>query len=180
MRKLDPAKVISIGAMCTALTVLSLYAAAVLPTMRLAFYFLSSVFVFMLADEERYVGALLSFLSSGAAAFFVLPNPLAALPFFALLGHYGIFRTWLDRRLADKLLRFLLCMLYCNVLAALGVLAAVFLFQFDLAAFARLLPAPVWALILALQAGFALYDLLYWICAKFYIERIKSSLIPRR
>lgn len=180
MRKLDSTKIITIGAMCTALTVLSLYAAAVLPTGRLALYFLSSVFVYMLADEELYLGALVSFAASLALGFLILPNAFALAPYAALLGHYGIFRTWFARRMGDRFVRFLVCMLYCNAFTALAVLAAVFLFHYDLTVVSSALPAPVWALILALEAGFALFDLLYWMCAKIYVERIKSALIPRR
>ena len=55
MLKLSPAKQITLSAMCIALTVLSLYAAAVLPTMRIACYFLSSVFVYILCAEQAYL-----------------------------------------------------------------------------------------------------------------------------
>lgn len=178
MRKLDSAKIATIGAMCTALTVLSLYAAAVLPTARLAFYFLSSMFVYMLAEEELYLGALVSFLASCALGFLILPNALALVPYAALLGHYGIFRTWFSRRMGDPFVRVFVCLLYCNVFTALSILAAVFFFHYDLTALA--LPAPVWMLILALEIGFVLFDVLYWMCAKIYVERIKSVLIPRR
>ena len=58
MRRLSGAKLISIGAMCTALGVLCLYAAAVLPTGRVALYFLASLFVYVPAAEGAYLGAL--------------------------------------------------------------------------------------------------------------------------
>lgn len=180
MRKLDPAKIISLGAMCAALSVLSLYASAVLPTAKLAFYFLSSVFVYMLTAEEAYAGALISFLASALLSFVLLPDKLYLAPYVALLGHYGIFRTWLDRRLGDRLLGFLLRMLYCNLATAAGILSAVYVFQFDLAAFGALLPFPSWVAIPALEAGFALFDFLYWICQKIYEERIRTYLVPRR
>ena len=45
MRRLSIAKTITLGAMCAALGLLCLYAAAVLPTGRIAAYFLSSVLV---------------------------------------------------------------------------------------------------------------------------------------
>ncbi len=166
--------------MCTALTVLSLYAAAVLPTGRLALYFLSSVFVYMLVDEELYIGAIVSFAASLAMGLLILPNALAIAPYAALLGHYGIFRTWFARRMEDRFVRFLVCMLYSNAFTALGVLAAVFLFHFDITTLSSALPMPVWAMILVLEVGFAVFDVLYWICTKIYLERIKSALIPRR
>lgn len=180
MRKLDPAKLITIGAMCAALNVLCLYAASVLPTLKLAFYFLSSVFVFMLADEEAYGVAALSFVASALAGFLVLPDKLYLFPYVALLGHYGIFRTWLDRRLTDKLLRFFLCMLYCNAIAGFSLLAAVYVLRFDVASMLAALPLPGWVIVPVLEAGFILFDLLYWTCQKIYLERIKTYIVPRR
>lgn len=180
MRKLDPAKLVTIGAMCAALTVLCLYAASALPTLKLAFIFLSSVFVFMLADEEAYGAATLSFAASGFAGFLILPDKLYLFPYVALLGHYGIFRTWLDRRMADKLLRFFLCMLYCNAFAGLSLLAAVYALRIDIVSTLAALPVPGWLIVPALEAVFALFDLLYWISQKIYLERVKSYIVPRR
>jgi hypothetical protein len=180
MRKLDPAKAITLGAMCTALTVLSLYASSVLPTARLAFYFLSSVFIYMLAEQDAYTGALASFAASSFIGFLILPDKLYIAPYIALLGHYGIFRTWINKRVQDKLLSFFTRMLYCNVITAMSVCAALYLFRYDLSALMEGFPFPVWLLIPLLEAGFAFIDFLYWICQKIYIERIKSYLIPRR
>ncbi len=180
MRKLDPAKVITLGAMCTALTVLSLYASSVLPTAKLAFYFLSTVFIYMLAEQEAYSGALIAFASSAFIGFLILPDKLYMAPYIAILGHYGIFRTWLNKRAQDKLLSFFIRMLYCNVLTAIGICTAFYLFHVDFSALKDTIPIPAWGLIPLLEAGFAFYDFLYWISEKIYIERIKSYLIPRR
>lgn len=180
MRKLSPAKIMTLGAMCTALSVLSLYASCVLPTAKLAFYFLSSVFIYMLADEEAYVGALVSFAASLLLGFVILPDKAYLFPYAALLGHYGIFKTWLSRRTGDKVLQFFLRMLYCNLFAGAGVCAAVFLFSYDIKMFAGQLPLPIWLLVPILEAAFVLFDTLYWVCQKFYDERIKAYLIPRR
>ena len=74
MRRLSPAKKLTIGAMVCALTLLFLYAATVLPTMRIACYFLSAIFVYALSYEGAYASAILSFLATAALAFFLLPN----------------------------------------------------------------------------------------------------------
>ncbi|HWQ59145.1 MAG TPA: hypothetical protein VN540_08985 [Clostridia bacterium] len=180
MRKLNPAKLITIGAMCTALSVLSLYASSTLPTLKLAFYFLSSVFVYMLAEQEAYGAAVLSFAATGLLGFLILPDKLYLIPYVGLLGHYGIFRTWFDKRTEDKLLRFFLCMLYCNIVAALGLVASIYVLYVDVKALLGALPVPPWLLIPALEVGFALFDLLYWLCQKIYVERVKNHIIPKR
>lgn len=180
MRKLETTKVITLGAMCTALTVLALYAANVLPTGKLAFFFLSSVFIYMLAEEEAYAGALISFAASSFISLLILPDKIYAVPYIALLGHYGIFKTWLGKHLQDKLLMFFIRMIFCNVITALGIYMAFYMFSFNFSQITSALPFPAWLLIPIVEVGFALFDFLYWICQKIYVERIKAYLIPRR
>ena len=96
MRRLSGAKLISLGAMCTALGVLCLYAAAVLPTGRVALYFLASLFVYVPAAESAYLGAVGVYLATGVLSLLILPSRAAAVPYIVLLGHFGIFKTWFD------------------------------------------------------------------------------------
>ena len=60
----------------------------------------------------------------------------------------------------------------------LGVFAAIKLLGLDIASIA--LPVPVWAAVLILQAVFFAYDKLYWLCQRFYDERIRPSISRRR
>ena len=178
MLKLSPTKQITLGAMCIALTVLSLYAAAVLPTMRIACWFISSVFVYILCAEQAYFSALLVYAASTALAFLILPSRMALIPYAFLLGHYGIFKTFLDERLGDRFVGSLLKLLYCNLFFALAVLLAVFVMKYDLSALT--LPVPLWAVVPLLQIAFLLYDFLYFTCQKFYLAHIRNAVIPRR
>ena len=114
MLKLSPAKQITLSAMCIALTVLSLYAAAVLPTMRIACYFLSSVFVYILCAEQAYLSAFLVYAASVALGLLLLPSKAALIPYALLLGHYGIFKTFLDEHIGDRLVGSVLKLLYCD------------------------------------------------------------------
>ena len=178
MRKLSGAKLISIGAMCTALGVLCLYAAAVLPTGRVALYFLASLFVYVPAAEGAYLGAVGVYLATGVLSLLILPSRAAAAPYIVLLGHFGIFKTWFDSVMPDKVVQSAVKVLYCDVFFILGVFAAIKLLGLDIASIA--LPVPVWAAVLILQAVFFAYDKLYWLCQRFYDERIRPSISPRR
>ena len=95
-RRLSPSKKITLGAMVSALTLLCLYAVAVLPGGRAIFYFLSSVFVYALCCEGAYATALLSFAATAGLSFLLLPDKTVAVAYALLLGHYGIFKTGLD------------------------------------------------------------------------------------
>ena len=115
MRRLSGAKLISIGAMCTALGVLCLYAAAVLPTGRVALYFLASLFVYVPAAEGAYLGAVGVYLATGVLSLLILPSRAAAVPYIVLLGHFGIFKTWFDSVMPDKVVQSAVKVLYCDV-----------------------------------------------------------------
>lgn len=180
MRKLSPSKLITYGAMCAALTVLSLYAASVLPTMKIACMFLSSVFIYVLASESAFVAAILTFAASAAISFMIIPDKMYAAIYVALIGHYGIFRAFITGRTGDRILEFCLRMLYCNVFTGAAILVAIGWLSYDFAATIAGFDLPVWALIVILEASFAAFDVLHFICQKFYNERIRPYLVPRR
>ena len=156
MRRLSGAKLISIGAMCTALGVLCLYAAAVLPTGRVALYFLASLFVYVPAAESAYLGAVGVYLATGVLSLLILPSRAAAAPYIVLLGHFGIFKTWFDSVMPDKVVQSAVKVLYCNVFTVLGAFAAIKLFGFDMTTLSVAL--PIWAIVLIMQAAFFAYD----------------------
>lgn len=111
--------------MCTALGVLCLYAAAVLPTGRVALYFLASLFVYVPAAESAYLGAVGVYLATGVLSLLILPSRAAAAPYIVLLGHFGIFKTWFDSVMPDKVVQSAVKVLYCNVFTVLGAFAAI-------------------------------------------------------
>ncbi len=178
MRRLSGVKLISLGAMCTALGVLCLYAAAVLPTGRAALYFMASLLVYVPAAEGAYLGAAAVYAATGALSLLLLPNRAAAAPYILLLGHYGIFKTWFDSVMPDRVVQSAVKVLYCDAFAVLSAFAAIRLFGLDMTELS--LRLPVWAVILAMQAAFFAYDKLYWVCQRFYDERIRPHISPRR
>ena len=178
MRKLSPAKKITLCAMVCALSLLFLYAASVLPTMKLVCYFLSAVFVYALAYEGAYLASILAFIATALLAFFVLPEKTPLIPYVTLLGHYGILKRAVDMHVPTSPGRFLVKLLYCNVLTALGVFVVMEVLGLPLLA---MLPEfPVWALILIMEAAFIAFELLFLFAARFYEAKIRHLILPRR
>ena len=166
-------RLITIGAAAAALSALCVVAAGSLPTGRLALYFASSLFVYALAAEDAYLHAALSFLTAGLVAFLLLGNKPAVLPFAFLLGHFGIVKRLLDRFIPRRLLRFLLALIYCDVMAGLALLFAQFLLQLDIPA---MLPAAPWACALIAQPVLSAYVALYAYCQGIYDSRLRRLL----
>lgn len=164
--------------MAVALTVLSLFSASVLPWSKIACCFLSSVFVYVLATEGLYTFALLSYLASAALAYLLLPDKSPCYAYIALLGHYGIFKTFIDRKMKDKVLRFIFKLMYCNAFTLISIFLVCFIMKMDLSV---MLPDwKLWIILAALQAAFIGFDLLYSLCCRFYDTVIRNAILPRR
>ncbi|HWS29885.1 MAG TPA: hypothetical protein VN512_07160 [Clostridia bacterium] len=179
MRKLSASKQITLGAMVVALTVLMLYAASVLPTAKLACYFIASLFVYALSFEGVYGAAILSYIASSLLAFFLIPDKLSLIPFFALLGHFGIFKAFAQTHIRDRFIRFFSYLIYCSVFTAAGALAAFYLLGFNILENIPL-GLPVYAAVLILEAVFVSYAVLFMFCQRFYENRIRDNLLPKR
>lgn len=178
VRKLSAANKVTLGAMICALTLLCLYAGNTLPTGRLACIFLSSVFVYALACEGAYASALLSFAACSCLAFFVLPNKLLLVPYCFLLGHYGIFKSFIEKKLHDRSMQLIIKLLYCNALTAAGVAVATLILNYDIM---TMLPKlPVWLIVMIAEVAFVAYDVVFSLVCRIYEARIRNSILPRR
>ena len=81
---------VSLTAMFAALTLITLYLAAILPTGRLAFYFISSIFVSALLVERQPLMAFCLYVAVSGLGLLIVPNLSMVLPYALLFGHYGI------------------------------------------------------------------------------------------
>lgn len=175
---MSPSNKLSVAAMSVALTVLALFAAAVLPYGTIALCFLASVFIYVLAAEREYVFCILVYIASGAIAFFISPSKLPAAAYIALLGHFGIFKSFIDTKVEDGLIAVLLSVLYCNVFAALAVWAAYGILSVNILGY---LPAlPVWLLVAAAEVALTAYHFLYAAAQKIYMTRLRHVIISTK
>lgn len=178
MARLSPAKGMALGAMTVALNVLSVYVASMIPTMRAAVYFLSALFVYVLLCEKIYGGAILSYIASSLIVFLIVPNKLAVIPYIALLGHFGIFKIFIDRKVKDKFIGFMLKLIYCNAFTGIAVVLLVFVFEIkDFIASIAIAP---WIIALLMQAVFVALNVLYTLCQQFYDTKLRFLIVSKR
>ncbi len=181
IRKLSFSKRISLGAMTAALNLLALYAAAVLPTGRAACLFLSGVFVYALACERAYPAAILCFLATAGLSFAILPQPMVIFAYIGLVGHYGIFHTFIGQKVRGRLRGMLLVLLYADAWLALSLwLAGKLLAESPIAQLLALWPAAPWLLIPLSQAALLAVDVLYRIVQTFYQARLRFAIVGRK
>lgn len=181
IHKLSFSKKISLGAMAVALNLLALYAAAVLPTGRAACLFLSGVFVYALACEKAYAGAVLCFLATAGLGFAIIPQPMVMLAYVGLAGHYGIFHTFVGYKVQGRVQGMLLCLLYADAWLAAALFAATRLLQPDLVpSLLAVWPAAPWLLLPLSQVALLAADALYRIVQVFYRSRLRYAIIGRK
>jgi hypothetical protein len=174
---------VSLTAMFASMSLLFLYLASVLPTARLAMYFLSSVFIMGLILEEEIGLAFLMYVAVSLMGLLLMPGGLVfMLPYALFFGHYGIGKYYLEMRIKDKIIRYILKLLYYNVALALmyllvSVTVTGTLDALDATVGTALASLPIWALIPILEVAFVLYDYLFTKVVAYYFNNIRRFLM---
>jgi hypothetical protein len=164
---------ISLTAMFASMSLLFLYLASILPTMRIAMYFLSSVFVMGLVLEEEIGLAFLMFGVVSLLSLLLMPNILRVVPYVVFFGHYGIGKYFIETNIKDKVLRYVIKLLYYNVGLALIYFLARQVFAQDLLE----LGIAVWLLVILAEIAFVVYDYVYTKIASYYFNNIRRFLM---
>ena len=164
---------ISLAAMFASLSLLFLYLASVLPTMRIAMYFLSSVFVMGLVIEEEIGLAMLMYAAVSLLSLLLMPNILRVVPYVLFFGHYGIGKYYIQTRIKDKVVAYVVKLLYYNLALVLIYLLARQILIEDV--FAQ--GVPFWLFIVLAEVAFVVYDFSYAKVTTFYFNNIRRFLM---
>ncbi len=164
---------VSLTAMFAAMSLLFLYLASVLPTMRIAMYFLSSVFVMGLVIEEEIGLAVMMFIAVSLMSLLLMPNILRVLPYVFFFGHYGIGKYYIQTRIKDKVAAYIVKLIYYNVAVALVYVLAKELILQDVS-FAE---STFWLFVVLAEVAFVIYDFIYDKVTAFYFNNIRRLLM---
>jgi hypothetical protein len=176
MAKMNPESyTLSLAGMMTALSLLFLYLAAILPTARLSMYAVASLFSITLCIEQRTIYALIMFIAVSGLALLIVPNITIALPYIMFFGHYGIAKFHIEK-LKDKIFAFVLKLAYFNAFLILMyfVTRAVLLDSVP-----DFLKDNFWIFLAVAQGVFIVYDFLYSKLASLYFNRFRKFLMKR-
>lgn len=166
-------KHIAVAFMFTALTLLALYIADIIPVGRLAVLLFSSFFVYAIMMESMYIGAFLCFGAVVFLGYLILPDKAGMVPYIALFGHYGIFR-FLIGRITGVGVAFILKLLYFN--AGMAVI-----YFFGGGWLLENIPwnfSPI-ILILLTQVIYVVYEIVFGRLAQYYMEQGRVKLMGR-
>ena len=180
MKRLSVGMMFAAVGMCVAVALLMLFAAEQAPWLWLGAIclFVASLMTWIPAYEDGgLLYAFIAYVITSAIALLICPGLFTYL-YVLLFGHYGIVLLLLRRYIADKLLRFLVMMLYCNAMIALGLVLGAYVFYYDVQTLMHGL--PIWATILILEAGLVVYHFLYRICCDLFDMHLRKTILPRR
>ena len=176
MKRLSPTSRLTVGAMASALGVLLMYLACVVPSGKLALCFLASTLIWIpLNARGGTAWALICYASTALITLFLVPNKLYALAYALFFGLYAFIKLGVDMRLKRPTAAFIAKLLMMNLLAAAIALLSVHLLGKTAS---ELLPSlPILPMILALQIAFILYEIAFTFAIDFFDARLRRLIL---
>lgn len=170
MKGKNTSKELAAGGFTVLLTVLFLYFSYILPTGRLFFFSLSTVFISVMVIEYGKKAAFMTYIASSLLGFIIIPDKIILLPYLIFFGYYGIIKSLLENR--DSLIfEWLMKILSYNT----GLLIFYLLYTslFNLPLTDRL---PLAFLILILELFFVIYDYCYTLAVSYYMSILRDMI----
>lgn len=163
-------KKIALNGILGAVAVICLLLAAIMPTGRISLYALSSFFVAVVIIESGAKAGWLFYAATSLLAFIMVPDKLGLVPYALFFGAFGIIKFYIEK-LNNIVLEYILKFAFFNACIAVAYWAVR-----DLAGFGFSSKLPWWALIIALEVVFFIYDYVYTLFVGYYRERLRPKL----
>lgn len=171
MNKSISSKSLALGGILTALTVITVFFADIMPTNTLSLYALSSLFISIIMIERGVKASWVFYFATSLLSFIIVPDKTMVIPFITFFGVYGIIKHYLEK-FSNRVVEYILKYAFFNA----NVVIAYFLIKvlFETQNFFK--GAPLWAVIIILQGIFFIYDYVYTLFIQYYIRKIRKSL----
>lgn len=167
-KKNTPARKVAYTGILAACSIMALFLATVLPTNRIFFYGLSSLFVSIVVLEFGTGVGVTFYTATSLLALMLIPNKIKLIPYFFILGHYGIWKVFIDKH-PSFILKTLLKLLILNLgtIVTYHIVSGLFI--------NIILPFDIKLIFLGLQILFLIYDYAFNVFISFYLERIRKN-----
>ncbi|MBN7774624.1 hypothetical protein [Clostridium aminobutyricum] len=164
-------KMIAIGGVLLALTLVCLYAASFVPAMELSLYALSSIFVPAMMIETKGKGGWILYIACSILSLLILPNKIGAIPYIFFFGIYGIIKYYIEKIPSPVV----------QVILKLTVFTAIMLvfYNFFYSLFFGVISLPDLPILAILAGGevlFILYDALLTLIITYYYNSIHGRI----
>lgn len=163
-------KKVALGGVLGALCIICLYLAVYLPTSRLFFYGVSSVFSSIMLVESGNRWAWIFYFATSLLALLLIPNKVGIIPYAAFFGLYGMIKYYIEG-IRNTAIELILKGAFFSLGLFLAILVVKELFMGEV--FSKL---PLWALIIGALVVFYIYDYAYTQFVVFYETRIRKRI----
>lgn len=168
-------RLLALGGILGALTLIDLWLAAIVPNLKLMLYGLSALPMAVIVIEGNRRLALIFYGATALLALLLLPGtPLSALPYVLVLGLYGLVKSLAEAG-HNRIVEWVWKLLYFNATMAVYYLLIVTLLIPDI-----VWPVALWLLVLLAEAAFVAGDVIYSIAINFYEKRLRPYVFNRR
>lgn len=171
MNKSMSSKSLSLGGILTALTVVSVFFADIMPTNTLSLYALSSFFVSVVLIEIGVKASWVFYFATSLLSFIIVPDKTMVIPFISFFGVYGIIKHYLEK-CSNRAVEYIIKIIFFNA----NVVLAYFLIKALFEAQTLFRGAPLWAVLIILQVIFLVYDYIYTLFIQYYVNKLRKIL----
>lgn len=171
MNKSFSSKSLALGGVLTALTVISVFFADIIPTNTLSLYALSSFFIAIILIERGVKTSWVFYFATSLLSFVIVPDKTMVIPFVSFFGIYGVIKHYLEKY-TNRVVEYILKYLFFNANVVLAYLLLKVLFE----AQTLFKGFPLWIVMIILQVIFLVYDYVYTIFIQYYTTRLRKAL----
>lgn len=165
-------KNIALGGILSSLTLILLYLTSILPTSRLFLLVVCSLFTAVIVIETDIKNGWLFYFVTSIAGFFLIPDKVIAVLYIFLFGIYGLLKAHVEKNNKAKFLEYIAKLgLYNILLFIMYYVARLFIGSINI-----VLPYPLWAVFIGLQAAFMIYDYVFTIFISYYYKHINRKI----
>jgi hypothetical protein len=164
----SPARKTALGGIITLLNIGCLYLASVLPTNRIFFFWLSTIFIAAVVIEIGTFQAFWSFTATSVLSFLIVPNKLVLIPYIVYFGYYGIIKYYIEK-INNLFSEWIIKIILFNAAVYISyIVTNSFLFA-DIK-----INISLWIVAPLLQVGFVVYDYFYSVMIRYYKYRLRN------
>jgi len=161
---------IALGGICTALAVIFMFGASIVPGIELTLFLISSLFTAVMVLEAGAGGGLILFAAASLLGLIIIPNKLALIPYVFCFGYYAVLKYYIEK-INSGAVQLALKAAYFAAVICIGML----FFKSVLASAVHMPDWPAAGLIAAGIVMMILYDYVMTFLISWYRRRFKGS-----
>jgi len=168
-------KKVALGGTLTALGVLCLYLANILPTTKLTLVAISSMFIFVMVIEFGIRSALAMYVATSVLALVIMSFAPSVILYIIFFGYYGIVKYYIEK-IHHLVLEWVIKMAFFNMI--IGIICFL---AFNVPMFQGLLDTSatkwaIWSTVILSEIAFVVYDYGYSVVINYYIHKWQKLL----